>query len=83
MNSRNLEHGILGFPVGAFCPFSSRVPLSKPNSRKKGTLISKGLLGNQELGDFVSGVVAVYLRRTRIDPTFWPAFSGPGIKVWG
>ena len=29
-----------------FYPFSFWVPLLKPNSRKKGTLIFKGLLGN-------------------------------------
>ena len=36
----------LGSPVVPFCPFSFWVPLLKPNSRKKGTLIIKGLLGN-------------------------------------
>ena len=29
-----------------FCPFYFRVPLLKPNSKKKGTLIVMGLLGN-------------------------------------
>ena len=37
---------MLGPPVVPFCPFSFWVPLVKPNSRKKGTLIVKGLLGN-------------------------------------
>ena len=36
--------GNLGSPVVPFYPFSFWVPLLKPNSRKKGTLI-KGLLG--------------------------------------
>ena len=35
-----------GSPVVPFYPFSFWVPLLKPNSRKKGTLIIKGLLGN-------------------------------------
>ena len=38
----------LGSPVVPFCPFSFWVPLLKPISRKKCTLISKGLLGNLE-----------------------------------
>ena len=38
----------LGSPVVPFYPFSFWVPLLKPNSRKKGTLIIKGLLGNLE-----------------------------------
>ena len=33
-------------PVLPFYPFSFWVPLLKPNSRKKGTLIIKGLLRN-------------------------------------
>ena len=37
---------ILGAPVVPFYPFSFWGPLLKPNSRKKGTLIIKGLLGN-------------------------------------
>ena len=36
----------LGSPVVPFDPFSFWVPFLKPNSRKKGTLIIKGLLGN-------------------------------------
>ena len=36
----------LGSPAVPFYPFSFWVPLLKPNSRKKGTLIIKGLLGN-------------------------------------
>ena len=35
-----------GAPVVPFYPFSFWVPLLKPNSRKKGTLTIKGLLGN-------------------------------------
>ena len=42
-NSRLL---LLGSPVVPFYPFSFWVPLLKPNSRNKGTLIIKGLLGN-------------------------------------
>ena len=34
--------------MSGFRPFSFWVPLLKPNSRTKGTLIIKGLLGNQE-----------------------------------
>ena len=36
----------LGSPVVPFYPISFWVRLLKPNSRKKGTLIIKGLLGN-------------------------------------
>ena len=36
----------LGTPVVPFCPFYLGVSLLKLNSRKKGTLIIKGLLGN-------------------------------------
>ena len=36
----------LGAPVVPFYPFSFWLPLLKPNSRKKGTLIIKGLLGS-------------------------------------
>ena len=67
----------LGFPVGPFCPFSFSVPLLKPNSRKKGTLISKGLLGNQEIlaGSWMAllsnnqhyvGTLRLYILRTSI-----------------
>ena len=38
----------LGSPVVPFYPFSFWVPLLKPNSRKKGALIIKVLLGNLE-----------------------------------
>ena len=43
-----LKISTLGSPVVPFYPFSFWVPLLKPNSRKKGTLIIKGLLGNLE-----------------------------------
>ena len=36
---------LLGSPVVPFYPFSFWAPLEKPNSRKKATLIIKGLLG--------------------------------------
>ena len=36
------------FPSSTLLPFFLEVPLLKPNSRKKGTLIIKGLLGNLE-----------------------------------
>ena len=39
-------------PVVPFCPFSFWVRLLKPNIRKKGTLMIKGLLGN--LGSYAS-----------------------------
>ena len=38
--------GCLGSPVVPFYPFSLWLPLLKPNSRKKGTLIIKRLRGN-------------------------------------
>ena len=37
---------ILGSPVILFCPFYLGVSLLTPNTREKGTLIIKGLLGN-------------------------------------
>ena len=37
---------LLGSPVVPFCPFNLGVSLFKPNIRKKGILIMKGLLGN-------------------------------------
>ena len=37
---------VLGTPVVPFCPFYFEVSLSKLNSRKKGTLVIDGLLGN-------------------------------------
>ena len=40
----------LGSPVVPFYFFFGGVPLLKPNSRKKGTLIIKGLLGNLVFG---------------------------------
>ena len=39
----------LGFWVVPFCPLLFRVPLLKPNNRKKGTLIVKGLLRNLDV----------------------------------
>ena len=44
--AHNMNQASLGAPVVPFYPFSFWVPLLKPNSRKKGTLIIKGLLGN-------------------------------------
>ena len=41
----------LGTPVVPFCPFYFGVSLLKQKSRKKGTLIIKGLLGNLEKQD--------------------------------
>ena len=41
-----LSVSYLGSPVVPFCPFCLGVSLLKPNIRKKGTLIIKGLLGN-------------------------------------
>ena len=50
LGAKDLEEPLglvfLGSPVVPFYPFSFWVPLLKPNSRKKGTLIIKGLLGN-------------------------------------
>ena len=40
----------LGTPVVPFYPFYFGLSLFKQNSRKKGTLIIKGLLGNLGLG---------------------------------
>ena len=45
---------VLGCRVGPFCPFSFWVPLIKPNSRKRGTLISKRPPGNQAYEGFWS-----------------------------
>ena len=39
----------LGTPVVPFCPFYFGVSLLKRNSRKKGTRIIHGLLGNLEV----------------------------------
>ena len=50
----------LGSPVVPFCPFSFWVCLLKPNSRKKGTLIIKELLGDLE--DYSRHVAAKALR---------------------
>ena len=49
MITKYMDHSgilLLGSPVVPFYPFSFWVPVLKPNSRKKGTLIIKGLLGN-------------------------------------
>ena len=53
----------LGAPVVPFYPFSFGFPLLKPNSRKKGTLIIRGLLGNLGRGSgSVSGPAAEMYR---------------------
>ena len=44
----------LGTSVVPFCPFYLGVSLLKLNSRKKGTLVIKGLLGNPGNGQLVS-----------------------------
>ena len=44
----------LGTPAVPFCPFYLGVSLLKLNSRKKGTLFIKGLLGNPGNGQLVS-----------------------------
>ena len=46
----------LGSPVVPFCLFSFWVPLLKPNSRKKGTLIFKGSLENLDFICFFARV---------------------------
>ena len=38
--------GLARFSSSTLLPFFFLVPLLKPNSRKKGTLITEGLLGN-------------------------------------
>ena len=43
---RSTDAPKLGSLVVPFCPFPFWVPLSKPDSGKKGTLTIKGLLGN-------------------------------------
>ena len=60
---------LLGSPVVPFCPFSFWVPLLKPSSRKKGTLIIKkgtliikGLLGNLGCERWSLGVGAYRVR---------------------
>ena len=54
---------ILGTPVEPFFPFYLGVSLLKLNSRKKGTLFMKGLLGNLVLFDglCLQGVVTIEL----------------------
>ena len=47
----------LGAPVVPFYPFSFWVPSLKPNSRKKGTLILKGPLGNLDKREVMAMVV--------------------------
>ena len=54
----------LGAPAVPFYPFSFWVPLLKPNSRKKGTLIIKGLLGNLD-ADRISADSKVPTMRAR------------------
>ena len=49
----------LGSPVVPFYPFSFGVPLLKPNSRKKGTLIIKGLLGNLVISRVIGRITIV------------------------
>ena len=47
-----------GFPSSTLLPFFLGVLLLKPNSRKKGTLIIKGLLGNLDEGAIRAWVAA-------------------------
>ena len=61
----------LGSPVVPFYPFSFWAPLLKPSSRKKATLIIKGLLGN--LGHSCKKHVAAPTRR-RV-PEVWVSTS--------
>ena len=49
MDSSLIGCANLGNPVVPFYPFYLGVSLLKLNSRKKGTLIIKGLLGNLEM----------------------------------
>ena len=65
--------GLLGAPVVPFYPFFWGVPLLKPNSRKKGTLIIKRLLGN--LGFMVLG--------SRVLESRVEGFVGLGFRVLG
>ena len=53
-DDKNLQ---LGAPVVPFYPFSFWVPLLKPNSRTKGTLIIKGPLGNLDKREVMAMVV--------------------------
>ena len=69
--------GAPGFPYGApvvpFYPFSFWLPLLKPNSRKKGTLIIKALLGNLVLGvaenDYSQPVVSIDGQQKTLSPS--------------
>ena len=55
-----------GAPVVPFYPFSFWVPLLKPNSTKKGTLIIKGLLGNLAFVDPTGNIAGNTFRRTSV-----------------
>ena len=49
------------FPSSTLLPFFWGVPLLKPNSRKKGTLIIKGLLGNLVYTRGPNSIMVVYM----------------------
>ena len=57
--------GILGSPVVPFCPFWYGISLLKPNSRKKGALIIKGLLENQGEIAVIAGYCNMHLQCRR------------------
>ena len=57
--------GLLGSLVVPFCPFYFGAPLLQPNSRKKGILITTGLLGNLECF-LSSGYRACMSRRSQL-----------------
>ena len=53
--SSSVSSQSLGTPVVGFYPFYFGVSLLKLNSRKKGTLVIMGLLGNLEVGVALQG----------------------------
>ena len=59
-----LQGESLGTPVVPFCPFYIGVSLLKLNSRKKGALITQGLLGNL-------GVVILIFAFFRVGDGLW------------
>ena len=74
LSSEGSSFGLpLGAPVVPFYPFSFWLPLLKPNSRRKGTLIIKGLLGNLVLGvaenDYSQPVVSIDGQQKTLSPS--------------
>ena len=86
---RSLWQRELGSPVVPFYPFSFWVPLLEPNSRKKGTLIIKGLLGNLEKQGSLERLsrstcrllMPLTVKDCDRDPKITPKIKGLGFRV--